>query len=137
MDNNTSTNDNKAAATATTDIKKSADFIVQYIILRKDLNWPLGAMITQCCHASTAAMHLYSNDEITQEYFSNLDNMHKIVLGIENLSDLENLNKKLLENNVKFKLWIEQPENIPTSLATKPYRKKEIEKLFKKFKLFK
>ena len=63
------------------DIKQKVDFLVQYIVLRKDLNWPLGALIAQTCHASTAAMHLFSNDELTQSYFNNLDNMHKVVLG--------------------------------------------------------
>lgn len=111
--------------------------IVQYIVLRKDLKWPLGALITQCCHASTSAIHLYNSDTQTQQYLNDLDRMHKIVLGIENLVDLDDLNKTLNENNVKFKLWIEQPENIPTCLATKPYPKTEIERFFKKFKLFK
>jgi peptidyl-tRNA hydrolase len=66
---------------ASNEIKQKIDFLVQYIVLRKDLNWPLGALIAQSCHASTAAIHLFSNDESTQSYFNNLDNMHKIVLG--------------------------------------------------------
>ena len=35
-----------------------------------------------------------------------------------------------------YKLWIEQPENYPTCLATKPYPRDEISKFFKKFKLY-
>ena len=135
MDNNN--NDNSQATNISTLAAQKPDIIVQYIVLRKDLNWPLGALIAQCCHASTAAMHLYSSDELTQRYFSNLDNMHKVVLGAENLADLESLNKKLIDNNLKFKLWTEQPENILTGLATKPYLKKDIEKFFKRFKLLK
>lgn len=134
--------DSEKATTQTSasdDLKqaKAVDFIVQYIVLRKDLNWPLGALIAQSCHAATSAMHLFSSDDVTQAYLSDLNNMHKVVLGVDNLADLESLNKKLIENNVKFKLWTEQPENIATAIATKPYMKKEIERFFKKFKLLK
>ena len=44
---------------------------------------------------------------------------------------------KLKENNIDHKLWIEQPENIPTCLVAKPYPKTEIQSYFKKLKLFK
>ena len=50
---------------------------------------------------------------------------------------LQSLSAKLTENKVDHKLWIEQPENIPTCIATKPYPKSEIQSYFKKFKLFK
>ena len=50
---------------------------------------------------------------------------------------LRSLSTKLTENKVDHKLWIEQPENIPTCIATKPYPKSEIQSYFKKFKLFK
>lgn len=60
--------------------------LVQYIIvsgeLIKTLKWPLGAVIAQCCHAATAVSHLYRADEATINYFSDLDNMHKVVLEV-------------------------------------------------------
>lgn len=60
--------------------------IVQYILVRGDLirtlKWPLGAVIAQACHASTAVTHLYYNDECTQTYLSDLDHMHKVVLEV-------------------------------------------------------
>ena len=59
-----------------------AGIIVQYIILRKDLLWPMGALIAQACHASTAALHLYREEGEVQTYLSNLDKMHKIVLEV-------------------------------------------------------
>ena len=44
--------------------------IVQYVVVRSDLlhemEWPLGAIITQGCHASTAAIHLFRDDEVTK-----------------------------------------------------------------------
>lgn len=60
--------------------------VVQYLIVRGDLiktlKWPVGALIAQACHASTAAMHLFYSDAHTVEYLENLDNMHKVVLEV-------------------------------------------------------
>lgn len=60
--------------------------IVQYIIVRSDLrtvlNWPLGAVIAQTCHATAAVLHMYHDDVDTLEYFKNLDDMHKVVLEV-------------------------------------------------------
>ena len=60
--------------------------IVQYVIVRgdliKSLEWPLGAVIAQACHACTAVIHLFYEDPHTQEYLSDLDNMHKVVLEV-------------------------------------------------------
>ena len=56
--------------------------IVQYVILRRDLlkvyDWPIGALITQACHASSAALHLFYKHEDTQTYLNDIDNMHKV-----------------------------------------------------------
>lgn len=60
--------------------------LIQYIVVRGDLlrvqNWPLGALIAQCCHAATAVNHLFRDDPDTQKYFADLDNMHKVVLEV-------------------------------------------------------
>lgn len=60
--------------------------LVQYIIVRGDLlrvlSWPTGAVITQACHASTAALWAYRNDPNTIQYASELDHMHKVVLEV-------------------------------------------------------
>ena len=62
--------------------------LVQYVVVRSDLvhalGWPLGAVITQACHAATAAIHMNYVDADTQEYLADLDNMHKVVLGVNN-----------------------------------------------------
>ncbi len=47
------------------------------------------------------------------------------------------LSEALTTNSIDHKLWVEQPENFATCLATKPYRKDEIQQYFKGFKLFK
>lgn len=60
--------------------------LVQYVVVRSDLvhklSWPLGAVITQACHAATAAIHLHYGDADTQQYLAELDTMHKVVLGV-------------------------------------------------------
>ncbi|KAF7995033.1 hypothetical protein HCN44_004505 [Aphidius gifuensis] len=115
--------------------------IVQYVVVRGDLlksmQWPVGAVIAQACHACTAVTHLFYHDDHTQAYLADLDNMHKVVLEAPDEKSLHDLESKLKEANVDHKIWIEQPENIPTCLVAKPYPKDEIQKYFKKFKLFK
>lgn len=60
--------------------------LVQYVVVRSDLSksmqWPLGAVIAQSCHACTAVIHNFYNDEYTQKYLADLDNMHKVVLEV-------------------------------------------------------
>ena len=67
----------------------AAQGIVQYVLVRADLcktlGWPVGALVAQACHASTAVIHLFYNHEDTQKYLADLDNMHKIVLAVSNL----------------------------------------------------
>ncbi|KAF4092214.1 hypothetical protein AMELA_G00018200 [Ameiurus melas] len=115
--------------------------LVQYVVVRSDLihalAWPLGAVITQACHAATAVIHLNYNDPDTQEYLSDLDNMHKVVLQAADEASLTHLSTTLGENGVTHKLWMEQPENFPTCLALKPYPKETVQHFLKKFKLFK
>ncbi|XP_017102847.2 putative peptidyl-tRNA hydrolase PTRHD1 [Drosophila bipectinata] len=115
--------------------------IVQYIVVRSDLrsalNWPMGAVIAQCCHAATAVMHLNAGDSDTVAYLNDLENMHKVVLEAKDEAALVKLSEKLKENEIQHKLWIEQPENIPTCIALKPYVKDTVHKYVKNFKLLK
>ncbi|XP_052442681.1 putative peptidyl-tRNA hydrolase PTRHD1 [Carassius gibelio] len=115
--------------------------LVQYVIVRSDLihtlSWPLGAVITQACHAATAAIHLHYSDPDTQEYLAELDSMHKVVLQAPDEASLNTLSSALREKDIAHKLWMEQPENIPTCLALKPYPKETVQPFLKKFKLFK
>ena len=55
----------------------------------------------------------------------------------KNEQELEQISQNLLADKVDHKLWIEQPENFPTCLATKPYPKEQIQKYFKKLRLYK
>lgn len=60
--------------------------LVQYVIVRKDLlsdmQWPLGAVIAQACHACTAVIHQTYDDQHTKTYLEDLDNMHKVILTV-------------------------------------------------------
>ncbi|ESP02635.1 hypothetical protein LOTGIDRAFT_138047 [Lottia gigantea] len=115
--------------------------IVQYVVVRSDLvsslKWPTGALIAQACHACTAVMHQFYNDSSTQTYLADLDRMHKVVLAAKDEESLRKLSETLTENKIDHKLWIEQPENIPTCIAAKPDQKDKIQQFFKGFKLFK
>ena len=59
----------------------------------------------------------------------------QVVLEAKGETQLRNLSSKLEEAGVRHKLWMEQPENIPTCIAAAPYRKSIVQPYFKKFKL--
>ncbi|XP_053695680.1 putative peptidyl-tRNA hydrolase PTRHD1 [Sabethes cyaneus] len=111
--------------------------IAQYVIVNGEIGrtWPKGAVIAQCCHAVSAVAHTYASDPDTVEYFKDIDNMHKVVLEAPDAEKLLGLAEVLKQNDIAHKLWIEQPENIPTCIALKPYRKEVVQKYVKKFKL--
>jgi hypothetical protein len=52
-------------------------------------------------------------------------------------ASLSELAKTLTASEIDHKLWVEQPENYPTCLATRPYPKETIMQYFKQFKLLK
>ncbi|KAK9097444.1 hypothetical protein Sjap_022941 [Stephania japonica] len=138
--------------------------LVQYVVLRRDLidSWPLGSVVTQGCHAAVAAIWSNKDDRETVEYCGpeNIDSMHKlplkcshylvlkvlssdllwvwqVTLEVKGETQILNLSEKLTASGIAHKLWIEQPENIPTCLATKPYKKSAVSTFFRKLKLCK
>lgn len=44
--------------------------------------WPVGAVVAQACHASTAVMHMFRDDPSVVDYLSDLNRMHKVVLEV-------------------------------------------------------
>ncbi|CAL0327257.1 unnamed protein product [Lupinus luteus] len=120
---------------------ENTDVVVQYVVLRRDLidTWPLGSVVTQGCHASVSAVWCSKDDPVTIDYCSpdKLDSMHKVTLEVKGETQIKNLSEKLTAGGIIHKLWIEQPENIPTCLATKPYPKSIVSSHFKKLKLCK
>nr|CAB3488182.1 unnamed protein product [Digitaria exilis] len=125
--------------------KEAADVLVQYVVLRRDLadTWPLGSVVAQGCHAAVAAVWAHRDHPDTAAYCGpdNLDRMHKacstVTLEVKGETQLKNLAEKLQAAGVRHKLWIEQPENIPTCIATAPCPKSQVSSFFKKLKLCK
>jgi len=60
-----------------------------------------------------------------------------VIVQIGDENGLRQLAEVLTINGIDHKLWIEQPENVATCLATKPYLKQEIQQHFAALKLFK
>lgn len=141
------------------------EVIAQYIFLRRDLNWPAGAMAAQAAHAAIAAVaEGQENDDETTKTYVNPENrrsMTKYVYGVEDLEELEKVRsawnkmwvsndssirnaeeflKKSSEENSTFAIksywWLEQPENTPSAFASWPVvRTNRISKLVKTLKL--
>ncbi|CAM0902923.1 unnamed protein product [Alopecurus aequalis] len=121
--------------------KEVEDVVVQYVVLRRDLAdaWPLGSVVAQGCHAAVAAVWTHRDHPDTAAYCApgNLDRMHKVTLEVKGETQLKNLAEKLEAAGVRHKLWIEQPENIPTCIATAPCPKSQVASFFRKLKLCK
>lgn len=116
--------------------------LVQYLVLRKDLSqapfsWPAGAVVAQACHAATAALHVHRDHPHTVAYLQGLERMRKVVLEAPNETTLKELAETLQQKNINHILWLEQPENIATCIALRPYPKEEVNQYLKKFRLFK
>jgi hypothetical protein len=60
-----------------------------------------------------------------------------VTLEVKGETQMMNLSEKLKLGGISHKLWMEQPENIPTCIATKPYPKSQVSSFFKKLKLCK
>ena len=80
--------------------------IVQYVVVRSDLmkslSWPVGALIAQACHASTAVMHLFYDHEDTQTYLRDLGSMHKIVLEVKDENELKKIDESKNYKTAEF-----------------------------------
>jgi len=113
--------------------------IVQYVVVRKDLakSFPLGALLAQSAHACVAAVWQSREAPATVAYCAPaaLDAMHKVVLAVDSAEALAALAAALTAASVPHKLWIEQPENDATCLATAPGAREELAPHFAALKL--
>ncbi|KAL1927472.1 hypothetical protein VTP01DRAFT_3709 [Rhizomucor pusillus] len=116
-----------------------AEPLTMFVVIRKDLTktlkWNTGSVIAQACHASTAVLHATQDTANTKEYLEDVHNMHKVILETKNAESLEKLVEALQAHDVPLFKWVEQPENIPTSVATAPLRGRspEVKDIFKKY----
>ena len=124
-----------------TSASDTTNSLCQFIVLRKDLGrnqrWPLGALSAQVAHASVAAIWKYRENASTSAYCEDAANMRKVVLETKNENQLRALGEQLTAAGVEHCVWIEQPEDVATALATRPYDKEDIGHLFKKCNLAK
>lgn len=110
--------------------------IVQYIILRNDLPWGLGALAAQAAHASVAAVHTFREHQDVIAYLSDMPNMHKVVLGA-NEQELIQLRNRLCSANIDHFAWIEQPEDLLSAIGLRPYPKELVRPYVKHLPLLK
>mmetsp|Transcript_17168 Transcript_17168/g.55448 ORF Transcript_17168/g.55448 Transcript_17168/m.55448 type:complete len:110 (-) Transcript_17168:17-346(-) len=102
-----------------------------YVVLRKDLDWPVGAQVNQACHACAAVAWEARDDPVAAAFFSEAEGqMTQHTLGASDLGQFTKLSDKLCAAGVRFRVWVEQPESVPSSLATWPRRRSEIKRLF-------
>ncbi|KAI9594002.1 peptidyl-tRNA hydrolase II domain-containing protein [Syncephalis fuscata] len=114
--------------------------LTMFVIVRKDLvknlEWPIGAVMTQACHAATAALWETRHLPETIAYTDDLVNMHKVVLETKSLATLETVCEKLTALQIQHYRWVEQPENILTCIATQPTRRSILQEAIKKCQLW-
>uniref|UniRef100_A0A8D0L2Z4 peptidyl-tRNA hydrolase n=1 Tax=Sphenodon punctatus TaxID=8508 RepID=A0A8D0L2Z4_SPHPU len=131
-----------AAAAMAAGGRGGARLLVQYVVLRGDLqreplSWPLGALVAQACHAALAAVHAHGEHPDTGAYLAQRGSMRTVVLEAPDEAALTTLAETLKQHNIDHEVWIEQPENLATCIALRPYPKEEVHQHLKKFKLLK
>ncbi len=109
--------------------------IVQYILLRTDLALSLGASAAQVAHASVAAIWTAREAAPTISYLDSLSSMTKIILKCDDEVSLRSAAASLEAAGVSHHVWVEQPENVPTALATAPLPRDVLKPFFSSFKL--
>lgn len=77
---------------------------------------------------------LESSQADAQRYLAAGGHMRTVVLQVSGEEDLLKLQEKLMRHNVKHRLWREEPEKIPTALASVPITK-TAGRVFKGYKL--
>ncbi|NXX43776.1 PTRD1 hydrolase, partial [Tricholaema leucomelas] len=120
----------------------AAASLVQYVVLRGDLarpplSWPLGAVVAQGCHAALAAAHAYRQHPDTRAYLELGGAMRTVVLEAPHEAALTELAETLKQHSIDHEVWTEQPDNMTTCLALRPYPKEQVHQHLKKLKLLK
>eukprot|EP00440_Ansanella_granifera_P001837 gb/GFBE01001980.1/.p1 GENE.gb/GFBE01001980.1/~~gb/GFBE01001980.1/.p1 ORF type:complete len:154 (+),score=31.67 gb/GFBE01001980.1/:1-462(+) len=113
------------------------DPLVMYVLVRRDLEWPVGALMNQVSHATAAVAWEAREDVQAAEYFNEVEGqMTTMTMGASEEAELRKVAQKLETAGFPFRLWVEQPEGVASALATWPRRRSEIQKCFKGIKRF-
>lgn len=111
---------------------------IQYILIITDhlVGWPLGAVVAQACHAVSACMARFRDLPEYREYIAdeNIDGMRKAVLACTFRKWTE-IKENLVNGEVKFVEWHEQPENVLTAVALVPGLKGSLKPFVSELKL--
>ena len=83
-----------------------------------------------------AAVWLHRDDADTAAYLGALDDMHKIIVAADSEAALRSVSDALGAAGVGHKLWVEQPEGVPTCVATRPAPRRLLRPYFDAFKLY-
>ncbi|NXH21143.1 PTRD1 hydrolase, partial [Bucco capensis] len=127
---------------AASGVGAAAAALVQYVVLRGDLarppqSWPLGSLVAQGCHAALAAVHSHWQHPDTRAYLEMGGAMRTVVLEAPDEAALSTLAETLKQHNIDHEVWTEQPENVATCLALRPYPKDQVHQYLKRLKLLK
>ncbi len=87
------------------------------------LAWNKGAVIAQACHAAVAAIARFGEHEMTRAYLADLPSMTKIVLATKSAEEYRSILEALKAGSWEHYEWVEQPENVSTCIALRPYPK--------------
>ncbi|ESU36935.1 Peptidyl-tRNA hydrolase [Giardia duodenalis] len=110
--------------------------ITQYIVLRNDLPWGLGALAAQVAHASVAAIHAFREHPDVRIYLSDIPNMRKVVLSADEQQIIQ-LRDDLCAAKIDHFAWIEQPENLLSAIGLRPCPKELVRPYLKHLSLLK
>jgi len=113
------------------------DMYKQAIIIRQDLNMPKGKLAAQAAHASVSAV-LKSDKSTVSKWES--EGMKKVVLKVENLSELKKLQSEARKNKLVNVMITDAGRTFfkagtITCLAIGPDKEKEVDKVSGKLKL--
>ena len=118
--------------------------VVQYLLIRKDLNMSNGKMAAQASHCSLASVYLYMDDEYVKEWLSKA--FTKVVLSISGLNEANKIIEVLknnsivhavIQDNCRTELEPEEDGRTLTCIGIKPYPKSLVHPLIKRLQLYK
>lgn len=94
--------------------------IRQVIVVRTDLEMPLGKLISQCCHASQLAKEQQENNPIYFDFLNEwkLTGRTKITVGIKSEEKLNNLVEKALNLGINVYVVTDEGRTVFNGVPT-------------------
>ncbi|CAE8602985.1 unnamed protein product [Polarella glacialis] len=79
------------------------DPLVMYVMIRKDLDWPVGALMNQACHASSAVTWESREDTQAVDYFSEVEGqMTTMTMGAADEVELRKVRRACCPGILRF-----------------------------------